>query len=108
MLPIMTSINIILVSLFIEPLLEVAPSALLSDDGRAGHDLVVGIVLSLNNAILHASPVTIVLKIPDALDGILNKSRVDGRRVIAKAVDDVVVVHVAHCSRSVGVVKGFG
>jgi hypothetical protein len=27
--------------------------------------------------------------------------------VRTKAVDDVVVVHVAHCSRSVGVVKGF-
>jgi hypothetical protein len=27
--------------------------------------------------------------------------------VSAKAVDQVVVVHVAHCSRSVAIVKGF-
>jgi hypothetical protein len=103
----MTSRNIILVSLSIEPLLEVAPPTLLSDGGRAGHDLVVSIVLRLSDAVLHASLITLILKIPDVLDGILDQSRADGGRVIAKAVDDVVVVHVAHCSRSVGVVKGF-
>ena len=116
MLPITTSRNIILVSFFIKPLHKVAPPTLLSDLCGAGRDMVVHVVLSLSDAVLDASLVTLILKIPDVLDGFLDQSRADGGRVRTKAVDDVVVmilrvvvvvVHVAHCSRSVGVVKGF-